>query len=100
MPASLASESLHIKKHKVFVRIYKDEHGDQGWQPSLRLEYSKLKSAMSTSSLLGNALDNPLYVDTRITVVVRFERDLGGVFDSTKSLLLSVANLKRRFSVF
>jgi hypothetical protein len=92
MPASAAHESLHVKQHQVFVRVYKDEHGDQGWQPSLRLEYTKLKSTKSPSSLLlGIPLDNALYVDTRITVVVRLERCLGGAFDSTKLLLLSVS---------
>ena len=91
MPASAAHESLHVKQHQVFVRVYKDEHGDQGWQPSLRLEYTKLKSTKSPSSGLGIPLDNALYVDTRITVVVQLEQCLGGAFDSTKLLLLSVS---------
>jgi hypothetical protein len=66
-------------------------HGDQGWQPSLRLEYGKLKSAVNDTTLSDPPVDNPLYLDTRITVVVRFERDLGDVFDSTKPLLLPVS---------
>ena len=91
MPASAAHESLHVKQHQVFVRVDKDEHGDQGWQPSLRLEYTKLKSTKSPSSGLGIPVDNALYVDTRITAVVQFERCLGGAFDRTELLLLSVS---------
>ena len=91
MPASAASQSLHVKQRQMFVRVHKDQHGDQGWQPSLRLENTKLKSTVSPFSVLKTTLDNALYVDTRSSVVVRFERCLGGTFDSTKLLLLPVS---------
>jgi hypothetical protein len=88
MPASTANESFHVKNNETLVRVYKDEHGDQGWQPSLRLEYEKVKIQESPSSVLGNAMDDAFDMNTRITVVVRFERSIEGAVDIIKLLLL------------